>query len=228
VSEHSALNKAPTILIYGAGGHAKVVLDAAQTIGLQISLLLDDAPQSDEIAGVRVHNASGFDFGLLNPFSFIVGIGANVARSVIYNRLQKLGRPINVVHPFCWTSPRARIGNGVAILAGVVINIGASIDDNVIVNTGASIDHDCSIASHSHICPGVRLAGAVTVGERTMVGTGAIVIPGVSIGANCIIGAGSTVVHDIPDNSVALGSPARVVRSNSSATSCALPTTKLP
>ena len=96
-------------------------------------------------------------------------------------------------------------------MAGVVVNPGARIGSNVVLNTACSVDHDCVVADHAQLCPGVHLGGNVTVGELAMVGTGVSVIPGVRIGSGCTIGAGAVVTRDIPDNSLAVGVPARVV-----------------
>jgi UDP-perosamine 4-acetyltransferase len=80
------------------------------------------------------------------------------------------------------------------------------------VNTAASVDHDCDVGAHVHICPGVRLAGKVHVGNGTMIGTGACVLPGVRVGTACVIGAGAVVTRDVPDFSLAVGVPARVIK----------------
>ena len=201
--------KAP-LIIYGAGGHARVVADVARACGVAISLMVDDAPSADAIDGVPVRAAAEFDVQVAAPFSFVVGIGNNAVRQRLFLELKKFGEALTLVHPFTSISPRAALGQGTVIMPGVMVNTGATIHDNVILNTSCSIDHDCVIGSHAHICPGVRLAGTVTVGAGTMIGTGAVVIPGIRIGENCTIGAGSVVVRDIPDGSVAYGSPARV------------------
>ena len=75
-----------------------------------------------------------------------------------------------------------------------------------------TVDHDCVIGDFVHIAPGVNLAGNVSVGDGSMVGVGTSVIPGIRIGKNCIVGAGSVVIEDVPDNSVVVGSPARIVK----------------
>lgn len=197
-------------IIYGAGGHARVVLDIAKDCGIEFTRVLDDKPSSARIAGLPVSEASEDEIRALLPFTFIVAIGKNDVRRRIYLKLSEYGRGLNVVHPFTSVSGTAKLGSGVAIMPGVVVNTGSEIHDNVILNTSCSIDHDCVIGAHSHICPGVHIAGGVTVGAGTMIGTGAAVIPGITIGANCTIGAGAVVVRDIPDGSTAYGSPCRV------------------
>jgi UDP-perosamine 4-acetyltransferase len=108
-------------------------------------------------------------------------------------------------------SPSASIGRGVAIMAGVVVNANAAIDDLAIVNTGATIDHDCSIGVAAHIAPQSGLAGNVVVGACSFLGIGTKVIPGCRIGSNVMIGAGGVVISDVADGVTAVGVPIRVL-----------------
>jgi sugar O-acyltransferase (sialic acid O-acetyltransferase NeuD family) len=202
------------LIIHGAGGQSRVLFDIARACNIRVECVLDDTPAADSFEGVPVFLARTFDFARFQPFLFIVGIGANSIRSDRFCELRSKGNPATLIHPFSFVSPAATIGSGTAIMPGVVINSGARVGVDCIINTSASIDHDCLIGPHSHLCPGVRLAGSVVVGAGTMIGTGCAVIPGVKIGNNCMIGAGSVVVRNLPDNSVAFGNPARLVRQN--------------
>jgi sugar O-acyltransferase (sialic acid O-acetyltransferase NeuD family) len=199
------------LVIYGAGGHGKVLADIALRCGIEIALLLDDDVSVKEICGLPVQNARTADWSGLAQFVFHVAIGDNVCRERIFNQLLKRGgMPWSLIHPFTAISPGAEVGRGVAVCAGAVINPGARIADDCIINTCASVDHDCIVQAHAHVCPGVRLAGNVQIGARTMVGVGASILPGVRIGEGCRIGAGAVVNRDVPDNVVAFGVPARV------------------
>ena len=197
--------------IYGAGGHGRVLLDIARCARVPVAGFLDDAPATSLIDTVPVLKLSPEDFRSLAPFTFIVALGFNPTRARLYSALLEYGNPASLIHPFSSISSGATLGRGIAIMPGTVINTGARIGDNCIINTGATVDHDCQIEPHSHICPGVHLAGNVRVGAGSMLGTGSSVIPGIMIGENCIIGAGSAVVRDIPPGSTAFGVPARVV-----------------
>lgn len=202
------------LIIVGAGGHGKVVLDAALAAQQPISYLVDDAPACCELLGLRVVLASDVDWQATRQFEFLVAVGDNRIRAMLFQRmLTKGGTPTTIIHPSAIVSKHACIGRGTVICAGVIVNAGAVIGENCILNTACSIDHDCRIGDHVHICPGVHLAGNVTVGEGTIIGIGSSVIPGKKVGDWSILGAGSVVVRDIPDQVIAFGVPARVVRS---------------
>lgn len=200
-----------SLIIFGAGGHGKVVLDAAMAAHNKVEFVVDDAPHEKELLGLPVLCTRNPKWLCLKIFRFAVAVGDNSTRAQIFNQLTaRKGIPVNVIHPRAVISPFATLGLGNVCFAGVVVNAGTEIGDNCIINTSASIDHDCQIGSHAHICPGVHLAGMVTVGQGTMIGTGAAVLPGIKIGDHCIIGAGAVVNRDIPAGSVAYGVPAKL------------------
>lgn len=143
----------------------------------------------------------------------IFGFGDGVARL----RLSRLARGegfrlATAVHPRSVIAADVNVGDGTVVAAGAVVNPGTTIGENVIVNTSAGVDHDCVLEDGTHISPGVRLAGGVTVGRAAWVGIGATVVGRVRVGAGSIIGAGAVVLEDVPDGVVAYGVPARVVR----------------
>jgi sugar O-acyltransferase (sialic acid O-acetyltransferase NeuD family) len=200
------------LVIFGAGGHGKVVLDAALRAQTKIEFLLDDAPEGRVLLGKEVLAPDAFLAQFPQDWSFIVAIGLNSKRQDVFCRLQlQGGKPQSVIHPFTSISSSARIGAGTVVCAGAVINPDASVGRNCIINTLASVDHDCVIEDHVHIAPGARLGGEVLVGEETLIGIGAVVLPGIRIGKKCVIGAGSVVTRDIPDGVTAYGVPAGAV-----------------
>jgi len=206
------MNTSP-LVVFGAGGHGKVVLDAALRAGMAVAMVVDDRPQTDRLLGIRVIDAATQEWRELRPFQFVVAVGENADRERIFYQLKARGGvPINIIHPGATVASSARLGRGIAVCAGAVINPGADIGLNCIVNTCASVDHDCVVGDHVHLCPGVHLAGSVTVGSGTMIGTGAVVLPGLEIGKGCVVGAGAVVNRDLPPGVVAFGVPARVQR----------------
>lgn len=199
------------LIFYGAGGHARVAIEAARAAGLKPTLVIDDQPKGNELAGVPVQSAKTVEWDKLGAFRFVIAIGDNATRARLFEELKARGGvPQTVIHPFSWISPSAQIGAGTVVFGGVVVNADAVIGENCILNTSCSVDHDGNIADHVHLCPGVRLAGNVTIAARTMLGTGAVCIPGIKIGADATIGAGSIVVRDVADRAKVFGNPARI------------------
>jgi len=203
------------LLIYGASGHAKVVIDIVERQGIyQILGLVDDSRErwGQEFCGYRVLGGKEI-LTHHQRCGLLVAIGDNVARQRVQLSAKALGYElVTAVHPSASIARDVSLGPGTVIMAQVAINSGTIIGEGVIVNTGATIDHDCRIGDFAHISPGVHLAGNVTVGALTQVGIGACAIPGVRIGERTLIGAGAAVVTDIPDGVVAVGVPARVIK----------------
>ncbi len=189
--------------LYGAGGHAKVIIDILRAEGKSVEALVDDNPDLTELYGLDVvHESKG-----LSPL--IISIGNNAVRKKI---AEKHGCAFAcAVHPRATVSPSAVIGEGSVVMAGASINAEATIGRHCIINTNASVDHECLIGDYVHISPNAALCGNVEVGEGTHIGAGATVIPGVRIGRWCTIGAGATVVKDLPDGVTAVGTPARII-----------------
>lgn len=209
-------------MILGAGGHAQVVADIllrAHEAGADCQPIgfLDDDPTliGTTIVGLPVLGTiiqlDEFDHDAL-----IVAIGDNRTRARLFESVRARGKlVVNAIHPAAVLAPDVRLGEGVMICAGVVVNTCTVIGDNVILNTGCTVDHHNHIGSHAHIAPGVHLGGDVTIGEGTLVGIGASVIPQRTVGEWSVIGAGSVVTKDIPAYVTAVGAPARVIRRSS-------------
>lgn len=198
--------------ILGASGHGKVVLGILRALGLSVRGFYDDAPLLREkfVAGLPVLGSLA-DFLSEKRGLAVLGIG----NCAIREHIVCSGEGISwgtLVHPASWVDPTASIGQGTVVCAGAVVQPDAFVGRHAIINTCASVDHDCYIGDFAHICPGVHLGGNVGVGKGSWIGIGSQVIQGVNIGSNVLVGAGSTVIRDVPDNAVIMGSPARIVR----------------
>lgn len=196
------------ILIYGAGGHAQVVLEMlrASRPDLRIIGCIDDDPHGpDDLFGIPLLGSSerlpelrerGVRYAAL-------GIGAvtrNGLRSELYERLRSLGfRLPAIIHPRAAVESSAQIGMGAQIFAGAVVSSAAVIGENAIVNSNVVVSHDCQIGAHVHLTPGAILAGGVTVGERSVIGMGVTLYLGVTIGADVTIANGNHILQDVQE-----------------------------
>lgn len=203
-------------LLIGAGGHARVCLEA----------LCDDADRN--VLGAVSTDGTGVS-GLGVPMlgrqdklatichehsidSAFVSIGDNETRRRVTQSCTELGLDmVAAISRFAMVSTTAFIEPGTALLPGAVINAATEIGPGTIVNTNASIDHDGRIGAYVHVAPGVAIGGGVTIGDLAMIGTGARVLPGVTIGAGAIVGAGAVVLRDVPDGQTVVGVPARPI-----------------
>jgi sugar O-acyltransferase (sialic acid O-acetyltransferase NeuD family) len=203
------------IAILGAGGHGKVVADAAMaTQGTSVIGFLDDDPTlaGRIFLGLPVLGAISL-WQELDIDAVVPAIGDNRARrEVAVRESARHATVATVVHPAAVVSRRANVGLGTTVLAGAIINADAQVGENVIVNTGVIVEHDCVIDSHVHIAPGCCLAGAARVGEGSFLGIGCRILPGLSVGRWCVVGAGAVVIRDIEDNTTVAGVPARILR----------------
>jgi len=201
-----------SIVLYGAGGHGKVVADAVEREGrFAIAGFLDDRATGDcfgiSVLGGRdlipTLKGKGID-------GAIVSIGAGDVRQSVQRRLKEAGLGIvTICHPSAQVARGASIGEGTVLMPGAVVGPDAVVGEGCIINTSATVDHDCTIGAFTHIAPGAHLAGGVRIGAHTHIGIGSSVKEEVTIGSNVMIGAGSVVIDHLPDNCTAYGVPAK-------------------
>jgi len=203
------------LILFGAGGHAKVVLDALLRSGRDVVGLIDDDPAATGrlVLGLPVLGTRAVLTEEWAGAAIVPALGVNAARTALLDWLRDAPHPLaSAIHPHAVIGAGAELGGGSFLAAGAVVNPDTQLGEGAIVNTGASVDHDCRIGRAVHIAPGARLCGGVTVGDETLVGTGAVIIPGIRVGARATIGAGSVVIRDVPDGARIAGNPAAALR----------------
>ncbi|MGE0482482.1 MAG: acetyltransferase [Phycisphaerae bacterium] len=216
---HASSSTPQRVLIIGAGGHGRVVLDIL--VQSRVHTVVGFVDNNADIHGRRVDGfpvlgAVGDLAGLRRRHdagAAIVAIGDNGVRRGIARELDVVGvELVNAIHPTAAVAKNATLGRNVVVAAGVVVCAHCQIGDSVILNTGCIIDHQTMIGEGTHICPGVRIAGRVKVESGAFVGVGATVVPRVTLGCEAIIGAGAVVVEDVAPLSTVVGVPARAIR----------------
>lgn len=206
------------VLVIGAGGHTKVLVDALLLQKVNIVGILDC--QSDQtgkkILGIPIIGNDGV-ISAYHPTEVLLvngigSIGKTLLRQSVFVKFKKNNyRFATVVHPGAILARDVLLQEGAQVMAGAIIQTGCSIGGNSIVNTGAKLDHDCKIGVHVHLSPGSTLCGGCIVEDGVHIGAGATVVQGLRIGRESIIGAGAVVLKDIAAGKIAFGVPAREV-----------------
>ena len=208
------------IVVVGAGGHARSVVDALCSARSAFTPVVctdpDPALHGQSVAGVPIAGdddilpallASGVAAACVG----VGGVGDNRPRAALHARLVRLGFELPAVsHGCAQIASSATVGLGSIVLAGAIVGTETSVGEGVIVGSGAIVEHDCSIGDHVHLASGCVLGGAVTVAAGAHVGLGATVLQGRSVGEWAVVAAGAVVVHDVPAGETVVGCPASV------------------
>lgn len=196
------------MILYGASGHAKVIIEAYLKSGEIIEFLFDDNTEIKTLSLVDVQ--TGYNSSINSDSKLIVSIGDNKTRKKISEKIKhSFGK---VIHPKAVIADGIIIKEGSVVFANVVIQPSTIIGKHVIVNTRASIDHDCKVDDFVHIAPGVTICGGVKVGEGSFIGAAAVILPNITIGKWTTVGAGAVVTKNIGNNETWVGNPARRIK----------------
>jgi sugar O-acyltransferase (sialic acid O-acetyltransferase NeuD family) len=207
------------LLIVGAGGHCKSVLDALPR-NTYSDIMLSDLPsrQGYSVMGISITATDDdwehiYSSGCHNAFIAVGSVGDPSKRIRIHQRLRQIGFLLPaIIDPTAAVSESAVLAPGIFVGKKAVINAGAFIGECAIINTAAVIEHDCVLGEFVHVAPGACLAGNVEVGPKAHIGIGAVVIEGVRIGEEAVLGAGAVAVENIPAGCIAVGVPARSIK----------------
>ncbi len=151
--------------------------------------------------------------GIFDSVANTIGYQHREFRRQIYDSLVKCGIPrTTFVHPTTFVAPSATVGDGTIILMNCTIDNGVVIGPNLFMTAMVNVSHDSRLGAHCFISSMVNLCGRTTIGECCWLGASSTVIDHVTLGRNVQTGAGAVVVNDLPDNVLALGVPAKIVR----------------
>lgn len=191
------------IVVFGAGGHARVISDIVVAEGNRVIAFLDD--------NISVAGSSGpiADYTKYRDCEFIIGIGDADIREKLSSLKVKWH---TAIHPSAVVSKKTKIGQGTVVMPNAVINNSAVIGDHCIINSGAIVEHDCVISDFCHISVGAKLGGSVVIGRKSWIGIGANIINNVSLHENVFIGAGATVINNIVESGVYIGVPSKKLK----------------
>ena len=216
------MENAKQFVLWGSSGHAKVLHEIIKSQNGSVVAIFDNNKDATSVLpGVPIfYGVDGFAKWMMScnsPLEYcgVLAIGGASGKdrhelSVLFSNA---GLTIpNIIHSSAAVSATASIGRGTHILANSVVAADAFLGDVCIINNSANVDHECVLGNGVHIAPGVTLCGCVSVGDNSMIGAGAVVLPRISIGRNVVVGAGSVVIDNIPDNSIVAGNPAKLIR----------------
>ena len=206
----------PPIVGYGAGGHARSLMDAIATGGVfELVAFVDDDPTAETMHEVPIYAGETAlarlrEDGVAHAFVGVGGVAERDPRRQVFARLVAAGFELPpIVHGSAAVSALATLGAGSQVLAHAVINTAAVIGEGAIVNTGAIVEHDCDIGASAHLGPRAVVGGDAVIGENAHIGMGAVVVEGITVGEGAFVAAGAVVTSDVPAGERVGGIPAR-------------------
>ena len=201
------------VAVVGYSGHSYVIIDILLNAGRIVTAYCDAEQKEKNPYHLAYLGKESESLSALKSFDYFIGVGHNGIRKKIFNQLyEQLGNPINAIHPSAVISASVEMNHGIMISANATINPLVTLGEGVICNTSCSIDHECIIEDFVHIAPGAVLCGNVKIGAGTFVGANAVIKQGVTVGRNVTIGAGTVIIRDIPDNTMVVGNPQRILQ----------------
>ncbi|TWO33975.1 acetyltransferase [Seonamhaeicola sediminis] len=198
--------------LFGASGHAKVVLDVINSNNDTLGGIFDDDTNKNSFLDIPYLGQYEKHNEFSNDSKFLVSIGDNSLRKLVVQRIKQ--DFFKSCHNLSIVSKYSEIGLGTVVMANAVINAEASIGNHCIINTAAVVEHDCYIEDFVHISPNATITGNVTIGEGSMIGANTVVKQGTKIGKWSIIGAGAVIIEDVPDFATVVGNPGKIIKYN--------------
>ncbi len=199
------------LVIFGAGGHAKVVADIALKNGFEIEGFLDDNASVSSVIGYPILGKIDDCVKYQDSCVFAMGIGNNAVRKKIFDKYPDLEYP-TMIHPTASIGIETKIGKGTVVMPFVIVNACAQVGDFSILNSASVIEHDCKIGDYTLIAPHATICGTVKIGDFVWMGAGSVVNQTVKICDEATIGSGAVVIKDITESGTYIGVPATKIK----------------
>lgn len=201
------------LIIIGAGGYAKSVLDSVDIYNYEIEGFVDEKTHNREHLGYPVLAHSLDELENSKKYVYFIAIGNNEKRKIWFDRIKERNlRIINVVDRSAIVSPKAVLGTGCFIGKFAVVNSMSVIGNNCIINTRALVEHGCSVGDHVNLSTNAVINGDVKIGDGSFIGSCSVTIGQLSIGNWSTVGAGAVVIHNVGDFVTVAGVPAKVIK----------------
>ena len=206
------------VVIYGAGLGAKQLLEITRHLeSIEVVGFIDDSPSMEGADPAGIPVLGGFStLGDLAAQGRADGVALSFHSEVRKKVHERIGRELRIsieslIDPRAIVGMEVTVGAGALVEAGAVVGPGTTIGEGTIVDVGAIVAHDCYLGAFSHLSPGCRLSGVVSLRENVLVGVGASINSTVTVGRNVIIAPGAAVMNDVPDDVVVSGVPAKII-----------------
>ena len=208
------------IVLFGGGLHANVCIDIFEKMNRFniVGIIDSQAEIGSTLFGYNVIGRQEEISELIQKHKIDAGfiaIGDNYSRKFVKDVISSLVTDfdfVNAIHPSVLIGKNVKLGVGIVMMAGVIVNPDAVVEDFCILNTGAQLEHNCFLGEYSHLSAGSLTGGKVTIGKFSTITLGVTIIDRITIGENTVVGSGSLVLKDLPDNVLAYGNPARIIR----------------
>ena len=207
------------MVVIGTQGHATDLLSDGSIFKNNDALFFFDSVTPLDKINIKC------DYPIISSFSelsivpqehkrFILALGGGKNRHLLYHKFIEYGfYPANFISPYAMLAGNSGLSDGLNIMPFSSVFGDVQLGTGVLINSYSSIHHNTFIDSFTEVSPGCRILGRVKIGKFVQIGSSATVLPGIAIGDNSIIGAGSIVTKNIPSNSLAVGTPAKVIKS---------------